>query len=96
MKRDPKRRSAGICERSTLDGGEGDKRDTWHTPVGPGIPAAITAPGSIGYLNPPIPSWFHPGAVLSSEGPAFPVPISVSFPHTMSSTREVVLESGES
>ena len=90
--RDPKRRSAKIHERSTLDGGEGDKRATRHTSVGPGIPAAIIAPGSVGYLNPSVPSWFHPGAILSSESPTSLAPVSVSFPYTMLSTREAVLE----
>ena len=35
-------------------------RDTRHAPVGPGAPGAITAPGSVGYLNPLLfLSWLH-------------------------------------
>ena len=65
----------GICERSTLDSNEGDKRDTWHTPAGLGTLAAITALGSIGYLNPSVPSWLHLGAFLSPESLASLAPV---------------------
>ena len=68
-----------IYERSTLDSDEGDMWDTWHAPVGPGTPAAITALGSVGYLNPLVLSWLHPGAFLSPESLASLAPVLAFF-----------------
>ena len=76
---DPKRHATRICEWSTLDSNEMDKRDMWHTPAGPGILAAIIALGSVGYLNPSVLSWLHPGAFLSSESLVSLAPVLASF-----------------